>query len=260
MEASPMTQQLSEITVTKPVDVILHQCSACGCVGTVKVNITRHVETKCPGARVLTGSVAMVPATSTLAPATSQISIDGDHNRVHSHDVHVHIEKIYVGSEAEKQRLFELLRSQECVQMLSVTPAHEIPGRLFQLFKGGDAPPELRNIRVQGDKVRELRAPGQEVAMSRSKFVKKTVSDMLGVVDAVLPDSTPAPEIVQETQRDLRASEFGLGAKRKVSKLEAARLQSSNCPDKYRLDANGRAFLDKANSGVDKELAYYKNV
>jgi hypothetical protein len=269
-----MAERLTALTITKPMDIILHQCCACGYASALKTNVTRHRDAKCPGADVLTGTVQMAPvghapgqaSTKTAGPPAGRIAVDGDHNRVNSHDVNCHnnnisitIEKIYVGSEAEKQALFDLLRSPECLKELDTLSVQEMPAALFRMLKGADAPPQLKNIRVDGDKVRELRGPGREVAMARAKFVKKTVGNMIDAVDAVRPESTPTPDIVRELQSDIRDPSLKVGAKRKLSKAEAARAQAACAAETYRLDAEGKRFLAAANSYVDKELTLYAN-
>ena len=66
----------NQIHLTGPIGVMLHQCSSCRYVSTHKQNVERHVATRCPGARVLSGELQM----EVVGRGGTVNTITGDHN------------------------------------------------------------------------------------------------------------------------------------------------------------------------------------
>ena len=178
-----------------------------------------------------------------VCASPSSININSNNNN--NNNTTNNITLVYAGSDEERHSLTALLRQPATQQELANLPAHEIPGALLRLWKGVDAPAELKNIQVQGDAVKELRGPHTMVSVCRSKFIKKTVNELI-----VAADSASGDDIRQE----LRAPDFAVSKRQKVSRLDAVRMQASGCPHVYRLDLPGREFLASANASVNTEL------
>lgn len=240
-----MEGEAATLSVTGPVDVPLHQCSACRYTSVQRHNVVRHVAAKCAGATVLSGVVKMVPAGSSSVVQTAEVT--GDHNTVTNNN-NTTVNLVYVGSHEERQSLTALLADPATQHAISNLPAHEIPAALLRLWKGPDAPAQLKNIAVEGNSVREVRGPNTVVSVPRARFVKRTVNDMLVAVDA------GDQAALQDTRQELRQPEFRTSKRERVSRLAAADMQATGCHDMYKLDAAGRRFLDDANAGVAAEL------
>lgn len=247
---------MAKVVLKNPLDVIVHQCSVCRYASVHKHNVVRHVGAHACGnkeASVLTDVLQLVQQGQETSMGSNH-SVAGDHATVNQTvtNVNVTIENIvYAGSPQDQQALMDLFKNPATIRELSNLPPAEIPAALFRLWKGSDAPPQLKNIRVGGAAVEELRGPGQVVAVPRSKFIKKTVNDMFQAVDAA-----PTAE-VDELRRDLRLPTLPLGGrKRKVSRLAAAEMQATGSRDVYALGHEGRKFLNDSNAAVDNELLH----
>lgn len=162
--------------------------------------------------------------------------------------VNVHPNLVYVGSEAERAALFEVFQDPANLRELATLEPEEIPAALFRMWKGGDAPAELKNIRVLGNKVEEKRGPNNVVSVPRAKFVRRTVGDM---VDAAV--KAPSSKVSQT----LTSKDFKVGKKQRASRHDAAVMHSAGSRDVYALDADGRQFLDDSKRLMDRELDYY---
>lgn len=232
-----------------------YQCSACAYTSALKHHVVNHVKTVCRDADVLDHKCAcvLVPVGQTVDAARAVMTLGNNNNNnilgnntinqtIHNNNNTFNL--VHVGSEEEKRSLEALLLDPSTRHELANLPPHAVPGALLRLWKGADAPPELKNIHVRGNKVDEVRGPDNVVSVARSKFVKKTVNDMLVAVDRHAPDAVP----------EIRSKDFAVSKRRKVSPLDAAGMQATGCRTAYALDANGRQFLASANASVDSEL------
>lgn len=177
-------------------------------------------------------------------------TVNGDNNTVTI---------FYVGSAEENQALRDLFKDKYTLDCLRNTPDAEIPARLFELWKGGDAPQQLKNIRVAGDKVHEVRGPGKVVRVSRSKFVKQTVADMLGTVSAMDPDATPDPNAMQEIREEVADLKYQVAKKQKSSATEVAKMHLDAAPELRTADYQTREFLRRAKQNIEKAMDHPSN-
>lgn len=246
-----------------------YQCSKCKYTTVMKNHLTRHIELKCKGATCASKKLSFDPGHKTINNTT----VHGDNhtttNTIHGDNTtnnieHQHINQFiivpgmaYAGSEEEQRALLAILRQPDTLTKLSTLPASEIPAALLRVWKGADAPPELKNIRVVGDKVEEIRHGNRVVAVPRTKFVKKTVGDMIDTVDRAT--GADDDDVKTEIRHELHSKRFKCG-KRKVSSSEAAKMYASSSREAYNLDADGRAFLCKTADGVERELDYMCHV
>ena len=258
-------------------EATMYQCSGCGHTSAFKHAVQTHLSTQCPSSRLLKRKCALfvrpvdqlvlAPDASVCAPVQTAgaVTTTGDHNTVsqtvNQIVVNVHpvagTKVVYVGSEQERQKLFDLFRSPESLRELAGCDPEEIPAALFRLWKGADAPPELHNIKVVGNRVEQLRGPDNVVSVPRSKFVKHTVGDMFDTVAKVTPGMTSDPSAVDKMQEDLTRRELPLGRKHRVSKLEAVRLHACSSKQAYDLGVEGRAFVAESSQLLNKELDHY---
>ena len=235
------------IKIQNPLDVIVHQCTRCLYVSAHKQNVQRHIAAKCPGASVESGSVTMYP--ECMLTATT---IDNSTN-TNSHNVNINVNLIVpAGSAAEQTHLVSLFRDPDVLKELTTCPPEEIPAVLLRLSKGQDAPPHMRNIQVSGDRVNQVQRGGRVVSLPRSKFVKKTMGDMLEKC-ATATSNGDAQAGLQELQQELTQPQFAC-SKRKISMLEVARMEACSDPARYKLGREGREFITKTSAHVNREL------
>lgn len=186
----------------EPVEVTFYQCSRCGYTSALRQNAVSHVTSvetcRSTGAGVLRQKCActVLPAGDTRAAGngrprvvglTTEVidrSQVGDYNHMVNNNisVHVHPNLVYVGSEEERRALFAVFEDPANLRELAVLEPEEIPAALFRMWKGGDASDALKNIRVLGNKVEEQRGPDTVVSVPRTRFVRRTVGDMLDAV------------------------------------------------------------------------------
>lgn len=254
--ANRRRMESSCLRVTGPLDVNVHQCTACKYTSVHKHNVLRHVESKCHGATVVSGTVTMVPA-----DMSKSICIGTAHANNHSNltvqsidtqNITINVPGIvYVGSDEERAALFDVFKDPANLRELATLEPEEIPAALFRMWKGADASDSLKNIRVLGDKVEERRGPTNVVSVPRTKFVRRTVGDMLDtVVNA--PCTT-----LDDISRTLQTPTLKVGKKRAVSRQQAAAMHAAGSKDTYSLDSTGRQFLDDSKRLMDRELDYY---
>lgn len=235
----------------------MYQCSGCGYMATLRHHVQTHARVKCPTGTVLAQRCALFVRPvdeATLSAGAGGVqhvgSVTGDHNVINQIVVNVVAapDAVYVGSEEERRRLHEVLADPDNVRELARREPEEIPAALFRMWKGADAPRRLQNIKVVGNRVEELRGPGNVVSVPRTRFVKQTVGQLFDTV------ATAAPA---EVTADLRSRQFGLGKRRHVTALEAAQLHAASAKEAYDLDGPGRAFIQGSARLVDTELDHY---
>lgn len=217
------------------------------------------MKAKCAHAKVLHEKCTLSSKTAAEPTIAQATNVNGDHNTVHTttsvdNSVDNSVVNIYyVGSREELLALQELFKNADTLKALWTLPECEMPARLFELWKGADAPDQLKNIRVQGDKVHEVRGPDHVVPVTRSKFVKKMVADILHTVDAVPASATPDPPKMDDIHGTVRATKFHI-SKRAVAAPEVARLHQQAAPELRHLDSEGRDFLRRAKHNFEQTL------
>lgn len=237
----------------------LYQCSACRYTSFVKTHVTTHIRHKCPTARALSEKRALFSrplSEKGLAAAAGcrHNTIEGDHN-VQDNSTTINLfPLVYVGSQEERRRLFDIFNDPEAVRELTNREPEEIPAALFRMWKGVDAPPDMKNIEVVGNCVKERRGQGRVVSVPRAKFVKKTVGDMFEAVVAVQPTNTADPCSVEKIHNDLHRKELRLGKKHQVSRIDAVKMHVTGSREAYNLGTDARQFLNHTSALVDTEL------
>ena len=248
---------------TEPLDFTFYQCSGCGYTSPTRHHVTTHVSAvaACRSKRssVLSQRCAcsLMPAGTKAAPAQqhSSVHIDGDHNYNVINQIVVNVHPMaYSGSEEERQALFGVFKDTSNLKELATLEPEEIPAAVFRMWKGVDAPEALKNIKVVGNRVEEQRGPDQVVSVPRTKFVRRTVSDML---DAVVKAPKDESDVVAQVSNTLQTKDLKLGKKRCVSRYEAAKMHASGSKGVYDLNPEARQFLDDSKRMVDRELDYY---
>lgn len=254
----------------------VHQCSACGHTSCYKTNIAQHQRVKCPTARVLSEKWSLKMIKSAMDNVAASQSITGnDNSSVHvgsnvggsvynncnnttttNHFYpfpHRKTPVVFSGSRQEYNSLWKLFKSEDTLNALWALNDHEIPARVFELWKGPDSPEELKNIRVQGNGVYELRGPGNAVWVSRAKFVKKMVADILGTMDVVPTEYTPSPDKWEDILSRLQETRYEIG-KRRAAAPEIARMHHNGAPELRSLRASGTEFLRLAKHMLERAL------
>lgn len=254
-----MADKADGYTLGIPFQVTAYQCSRCKFQSALKNVVANHLKranNPCGDANILQQKFTFTPGGEPVGQPHQSVTLEGDNNIVNQtiNNFVIVPNMASVGSNEEHQALVDLLKRPDTLAMLSNLPASEIPATVFRLWKGADAPPELKNIRVVGDKVEEIRHGNRVVAVPRTRFVKQTVGDLFTTVDSVV-DSVGPSSSVAEIKDELHSKRFRCG-KRHVTNREAAHMYTSGCKHQYALDADGRAFIAKTARGVDKELDY----
>lgn len=269
------------------VDAVVYQCSGCGYSSLHKTHVHTHQKVKCPAANVLSRKCTLPVLAQGQKVAVDQgsgaINLAGHdgcsiaqghtatctaHNNSHNNNhntinLHVHLPaaKAFVGSAAESDALAKVFKDPELLKVLKTHLLCECPedfaASVFNAWKGPDAPEELHNIRVVGDRVEEQRGPDTVTSVPRSKFIKDTLASMLKAVSNQMPDDTPAPEDMQSIREAVIAPVFSVGKKRKVSRLDAAKMHAVGAREVYALDADGREFLACSKEKLANELNLY---
>lgn len=259
-------------------EATVFQCSACKLTSHRKETIVNHIQAKCPTAAVVHGRCALhmgpvqpginasslPPTPPTETPHQQQLT--GDHNinimiadhsqtinNITNHTTEKQVNIIYVGSSEEYKSLRDLVKSEDTVKALWALYDHEIPARVFEMWKGAEAPDTLKNIRVDGNKVQELRGPGNVVEVPRTKFVKKTIADILGTIDTTPSTSTAAPDKMDDIHATVREPRYRI-SQRPTAAPEVARMHQNAAPELRLLNGEGRDFLREAKERFDKVL------
>ncbi len=253
----------NEPVVAQTMDTVVHECSVCHFLSPLKTNVVRHVE-QCPGATVVSrpcsclvfprGGIPSGLLGQTTGQTTTQTTTAeriGTNNNAHQINItnNVTVNIVPAGSAKDADAMHALLRDPHFLNVLSTTPAEDIPALFFRYSKGIDAPPERRNVRVDGNAVVETREGGAQVPVARAKFVKKAVGD---AVDAVAHSLSDEPA-VKEAKEDLLEPKFKMG-KRAVSTFDVAKMYSTSSQEAYKLDTAGRACKQRLESAVNAEL------
>jgi hypothetical protein len=243
----------------------MYQCTRCSYTAPIKTNVMSHITNNCPGAEILNQKCLLYVrplgdktfgATVTQGDTSINAAIAGDHNHL-TQNITVNVQPVfYVGSEEERSKLHALFRDPEALKdMFASGDPADIPAKLFSLWKGVDAPPELHNIKVVGNRVEECRGPGNVVSVPRSKYLKKAVGDLFGTVAQA--SCSADDDKLRAVQDDLDRPQFGLGKKARVSASEAVRLHATASKQAYDLDADARTMIRDSSSRLDRELDHY---
>lgn len=160
---------------------------------------------------------------------------------------------VFAGSREEYNSLWRLFKSKETLDALWALSDHEIPARVFELWKGPEAPPHLKNVRVNGNALYEHRGPGNIVRIPRAKFLKKMVADILATVDAVPTEYTPCPNTWEDVLSRLQEPKYRIGSRRATAP-EIARMHHNAAPELRSLAAEGWEFLRLAKYMLEQTL------
>lgn len=260
-ECTTTERATTEFVPGIPMEVTVFQCSKCRMQSLRRSVIDLHIRNRtrdvgCRDAEVVQGTFAFTPG-GTAAPGT----IVGDRNTVNSHNTTTYNitneYKVYVGSWEERAALIDVLKDPANLEELSRRQPEDIPAALFRMWKGTGAPDAMKNIKVLGDRVEEVRGPDTVVSVPRGKFVKKTMGDMFSAVAGAPPAITPAPDKMTKIHDELNREDLPLGKKRRVSRLDAAKMHAMCSPDAYKLGTEGREFLSDATARMNRELDFY---
>lgn len=245
----------------------MYQCSACGHTGPIKTNVQNHVSAKCPGATVIGQRCTLFfrPEGATLDGTSATIQavgndVSGDHNTFQQVVVNATASApavLPVGCHEERARLYGLFREQPSLQeMFGSGDLADIPARMFALWKGADAPAELHNIRVVGNRVEEHRGPGNVVSVPRTRFVKQTLGDMFQTAANAAAASSADNAVLRQAHEDLTRAEYTC-KKARVSALDAARMHAASSRAAYDLDDDARSVIRDSSTRLDRELDHY---
>jgi hypothetical protein len=246
-----------------PMDVKMHECSMCGYISIHKHHTQRHVGTQCPGAAVLSGDVTVYPGPQAPGPPAPQgdtLAITGDHNTAVTGDhnsVVTIINIIPVGTDGESQALHLVFQNKANLQMLSECEPCEIPAAVLRLTKGMNVPPGIRNVKVEGDKVRETRPNGVETLVPRSKYVRQTTSEMTKACARAMPEYTADPGTMQLIHDKMQTRRYKLGKRAMVSPGDVAEMiATSDHKNLTKLDGPGRVFMRDVQTNLNNEVDY----
>lgn len=252
------------------VECTMHQCSECGYTSPVKLNVTRHILSFCPGASCVSQKCTFRTdggggdGAHVSGCGGGGVHVGGSFNTTtttnttnNTTNIVVVPQIVCVGSKEERDALYSIFQDPGNLRELANREPEEIPAALFRMWKGVDAPCELRNISVKGDKVQEIRGPDRVVSVPRTKFVKKVVGDMIHSVNNVPPETTPNPGRMKKVHEDLHDPRaFKCGKKRHVSRYEAMKMHTTGSKEQYDLDAHGRHYVESCKTLVDRELDF----
>ena len=247
------------IRLKGPIEVVLHQCSACGYVSVHKHNTQRHVDAKCPGATVITDEVELcqrgVATVVTGAVGAGAAVIGGDHNSTTITNVTI---VLPVGTQAEKFALSEIFRDPKVMADLGECDPAELPALILEYTKVRDAPRGVKNVRLVGDKVHETRENGVEKAVPRKKYVRDVVRSNLEMCSHMEPRDTVDPDAMRKIRDDnIDEKPFKMGKRGSASRLDVARFLASNDHRSIRkLDAAGHEYVRRVQAEVDYKVDY----
>lgn len=252
----------------------VYQCSACGLNSPHRTTLVKHLETKCPGATILQAKCALTteppegqaaapkpPASNvTLNSGTNNGTIHGTINvTINNYTVAFPPDVVYHGSDEELLAACHLLFSPEFAAALRAREdadpqrRESLSSLLFKMLKSGEgASPRLRNLVVTADRVYKLVGPGKLASEPRRQYVKKTVGDMHGFIDYVA--KLPYTPDLNRAKDELHKQVFTVGKTKKVSALDVASMQACGSQEMYRLDAAGKAYIDKTRAEQDRHL------
>jgi hypothetical protein len=192
----------------------VHRCSQCRLASCLRSTIVAHLQAKCTGAAIESKRVKLVCSDSPSSlHATAPVNVTGDHNNV-VHNVinqNITIQVVPAGEDDEQAAIVAALFSNVAVlrDILAGSLA-DAPAKMFRFSKGVDGPPELRNVRVQGNHVSETRELGDgSVEVQRStvlQYVRQSLPNLLLGLDTICEDSVPlrAPKLQRSADSALQ--------------------------------------------------------
>lgn len=242
----------------QPCEATLYQCTACAYTSPHRHCVATHIERvgKCRHATVVSAKCVL----HAHPPGAVINSITGDRNtqtinNINHQSINQNIQIIIpVGSEAERDRVFNVFKDKDAMTALAAAEPEDIPAVILRWSKGPDAPPEMRNIRVEGNRVLERRANGQEIPVARDRFIKRHIADSIDACFNVAPAESAKPEVVQTIREDLSKKDLTLGSRDTVDRRTAAVMYATSDPGWYKLGAEGKSFVRKTADSVSREL------
>lgn len=270
-EAAGKPGERTEIKLDGPLDIVLHQCSQCGHTSVYRHNVSRHVTTKCIGAKVLAGTVTVLGERNAAgvhvpAPAPGMVAVNNttttnnittnnittNNNITNNNTTTVNV-VIPAGSPEERAAIVELFKDPVHRIALTLIAPEAIPAEILKITQSL-GPEELRNIRVVGDqKIKELGGDGDEVTMSKAKFLRKTIYGLIDLYARMHPEDTCDPDGYQSVQQKITTPRFNAG-KKCVSAHTVALWYKQSHPSIDRLDAAGEEFISTTVRLTNAEL------
>lgn len=152
----PVPTGPTNVHLKKPLDVVVHQCSACGYASVHRHNVVRHVTSRCTRATVLSDVIKMVQVGQTVDAAQAVMTL-GNNNNIHTINQTIHnnnntFNLVCVASEAERRAMEALLLQPSTQRQLADLPPHAVPGALLRLLKGPGGP-DTSWCRTSGRKI-----------------------------------------------------------------------------------------------------------
>lgn len=168
----------SNIKFNGPIDILLHQCSACGYLSALRHNMARHVKSKCIAARIISEDVRLFPKQSDgdtcsdkgiiapplFAPAPQPIPIP----------------KIVIVPHGSAEDMCHMRRtlSPDFLRRVSSFPPEEIPAYVFSHVRGTLAPARHRTVIVTTSRI-ALQYPDRITTVSKKYFIARMVKELL---------------------------------------------------------------------------------
>lgn len=243
----------SKVKPPPSLDVTFHQCDRCAYVSANKHCVTRHIYSKCPGACVVSDVIEMVPKNASVVSGDAAVAIVGDHNTVNN-TVNNTVIVIPVGSIDEQRAMRSIFETDRAAWALASAEPKDVPAVVLELSRGRRAPPELRNLCMDGERVKDMSSAGG-ASMSKGKFVRKTIGETVAFVDGLDPDATGRPGGIAELQSKLRTRSIDGAKRRRFSAVDVAKMVANSDHSEIRgLDKNGDELVRGFKKGVEEEL------
>lgn len=241
--------------LTGPIDVMIHQCSMCRYASTRRHHVVRHVGTRCPGAVVWSGEIAMCPVDARASDHSVGVGIAGDHNSNNTINNVTNVFVIPVGTDEEAEALQSVFQDKLNLRLISRCEPAEIPSKIFELTRGVNHPRGIRNVAVEGTRVLETRSGGKTVAVPRSKYVRRAVDEMTKMCRATEPDDTPDPGAMVQIRCKMMTDRYKAGKRTRASpETVVAMVAAGDHKAMAKLDLPGHTFARDVQSNVDKQL------
>lgn len=257
------------VETAAPLDVRLHQCSACKYTSTVKGNVADHIRAKCPGARVLSKTCKV---TYVSAAGGNSATVDGDgngkvvsagdnntvnNNTTTDNRVTININfELQNGKGASESALDEMiLKDREFLAALkeALTLEHfeKMPARVLEHHLGAPAPDGRPRLRAKGkNHVVEVLPNGEEDRPATRRQFARTYGGRAATALVCNGASDSVAEVLRETRAALEETKFRIGTEA-VSLADIAERTATNDPAMHRLCPAGRKARKRVLDALD---------